>query len=43
VSGCKDEAQLKIAIVNKVWDHLHASQLLLVTPYQVGLKEHPRS
>jgi hypothetical protein len=39
VGGCKDEAQLKIAIVNKVWDHLRASQLPLVAPYQVGLKE----
>ncbi|CAK9880608.1 unnamed protein product, partial [Sphagnum jensenii] len=34
-----DEAQLKTAIVSKVRDHLRASQLPLVAPYQVGLKE----
>jgi hypothetical protein len=39
VGGCKDEAQLKIAIVSKVRDHLRASQLPPVAPYQVGLKE----
>jgi tRNA A37 threonylcarbamoyladenosine biosynthesis protein TsaE len=39
VGGCRDETQLKIAIVSKVWDHLRASQLPLVAPYQVGLKE----
>jgi hypothetical protein len=39
VGGCRDEAQLKTAIVSKVRDHLRASQLPLVAPYQVGLKE----
>ncbi len=39
MGGCRDEAQLKTAIVSKVRDHLHASQLPLVAPYQVGLKE----
>ncbi len=39
MGGCRDEAQLKTTIVSKVWDHLHASQLLLVAPYQVGLEE----
>ncbi|KAH8966046.1 hypothetical protein BDL97_03G003400 [Sphagnum fallax] len=34
-----DEAQLKTAIVSKVRDHLRASQLSLVAPYQVGLEE----
>ncbi|CAK9231015.1 unnamed protein product [Sphagnum troendelagicum] len=34
-----DEAQLKTAIVSRVRDHLHASQLSLVAPYQVGLEE----
>jgi len=39
VGGCRDEAQLKIAIVSKVKDHLRASQLPPVAPYQLGLKE----
>jgi hypothetical protein len=39
VGGCRDEAQLKTAIVSKVRDHLRASQLSLVAPYQVGLEE----
>jgi flagellar biosynthesis GTPase FlhF len=39
VGGCRDEAQLKTAIVSKVRDHLPASQLPPVAPYQVGLKE----
>jgi flagellar biosynthesis GTPase FlhF len=39
VGGCRDEAQLKTSIVSKVRDHLPASQLLLVAPYPVGLKE----
>jgi hypothetical protein len=39
VGGCRDEAQLKTTIVSKVRDHLRASQLPLVAPYQVGLKE----
>jgi hypothetical protein len=39
VGGCRDEAQLKIAIVSKVRDHLRASQPSLVAPYQVGLEE----
>jgi hypothetical protein len=39
VGGCRDEAELKTTIVSKVWDHLHASQLSLVRPYQVGLTE----
>jgi hypothetical protein len=39
VGGCRDEVQLKTTIVSKVWDHLRASQLSLVAPYQVGLKE----
>jgi len=39
VGGCRDEAELKTAIVSKVLDHLHASQLSLVQPYQVGLTE----
>ncbi|CAK9200583.1 unnamed protein product [Sphagnum troendelagicum] len=34
-----DEAQLKTAIVSKVRDHLRASQLPPVAPYEVGLKE----
>ncbi|CAM6077883.1 unnamed protein product [Sphagnum tenellum] len=34
-----DEAQLKTAIVSRVWDHLRASQLPPVAPYQVGLEE----
>ncbi|CAK9220124.1 unnamed protein product [Sphagnum troendelagicum] len=34
-----DEVELKITIVSKVRDHLRASQLPLVPPYQVGLKE----
>ncbi|KAH9542534.1 hypothetical protein CY35_13G012600 [Sphagnum magellanicum] len=34
-----DEAQLKTEIVSKVRDHLRASQLPQVAPYQVGLKE----
>ncbi len=38
MGGFRD-AQLKIAIVNKVRDHLHASQQPLVAPYQVGLEE----
>ncbi len=39
MGGCRDEAKLKTAIVNRVRDHLHASQLLPVAPYQVGLEE----
>jgi hypothetical protein len=39
VGGCRDEAELKTAIVSKVRDHLRASQLPPVAPYQVGLKE----
>jgi hypothetical protein len=39
VAGCRDEAQLKIAIVNNVRDHVRASQLPPIAPYQVGLKE----
>jgi tRNA A37 threonylcarbamoyladenosine biosynthesis protein TsaE len=39
VGGCRDEAQLKTAIVSKVRDHVPASQPLLVAPYPVGLKE----
>jgi hypothetical protein len=39
VGGCRDEAELKTAIVSKVRDHLRASQLPRVAPYQVGLKE----
>ncbi len=39
MGGRRDEAQLKTAIVSKVKDHLRASQLPLVAPYQVGLKE----
>ncbi len=39
MGGCRDEAQLKTTIVSKVRDHLRASQLPLVAPYQVGLKE----
>jgi hypothetical protein len=39
VGGCRDEAQLKTAIVNKVRDHVRASQLPPIAPYQVGLKE----
>jgi len=39
VGGSRDEVELKIAIVSKVRDHLRASQLPLVPPYQVGLKE----
>ncbi len=39
MGGCRDEAQLKTAIVNKVRDHLRASQLPPVAPYQVGLEE----
>jgi ribosomal protein S24E len=39
VGGRRDEAQLKTAIVSKVRDHLRASQLPLVAPYQVGLKQ----
>ncbi len=39
MGGCRDEAQLKTAIVSKVRDHLRASQLSLVAPYQVGLEE----
>ncbi|KAH8932739.1 hypothetical protein BDL97_19G089600 [Sphagnum fallax] len=34
-----DETQLKTAIVSRVRDHLRASQLSLVAPYQVGLEE----
>ncbi|CAM6035318.1 unnamed protein product [Sphagnum compactum] len=34
-----DEAQLKTAIISRVRDHLSASQLPLVAPYQVGLEE----
>jgi len=39
VGGCRDEAQLKTAIVSKVRDLLPASQLLLVARYPVGLQE----
>jgi len=39
VGDCRDEAQLKTAIVSKVRDHLRASQPPPVAPYQVGLKE----
>ncbi len=39
MGGCRDEAQLKTAIVSKVREHLRASQLPPVAPYQVGLKE----
>ncbi len=39
MGGCRVEAELKTAIVSKVRDHLRASQLPLVGPYQVGLKE----
>ncbi len=39
MGGCRDEAELKTAIVSKVRDHLRASQLRRVAPYQVGLKE----
>ncbi len=39
MGGCRDEAELKTAIVSKVRDHLRASQLPRVAPYQVGLKE----
>jgi hypothetical protein len=39
VGGCRDEVQLKTAIVSKVREHLHASQPSLVAPYQVGLED----
>ncbi len=39
MGGCRDEAEFKTAIVGKVRDHLRASQLPPVAPYQVGLKE----
>ncbi len=39
MGGCRDEAQLKTAIVSKVRDYLPASQLPPVAPYRVGLKE----
>ncbi len=39
MGGCRNEAQLKTAVVSKVLDHLRASQLPLVAPYQVGLEE----
>ncbi len=39
MGACRDEAQLKTAIVSRVRDHLRASQLLPVAPYQVGLEE----
>jgi len=39
VGGCRDEAQLKTAIVSKVQDHLRPSQPPPVAPYQVGLEE----
>jgi hypothetical protein len=39
VGGCRDEAQLKTAIVSKVRDHLRASQLPPVAPCQLGLKK----
>ncbi len=41
MGGCRNEADLKTAIVRKVRDHLRASQLSPVPPYQdqVGLKE----
>jgi len=38
VGGCRD-VELKTAIVSKVRDHLGASQLPPIAPYQVGLKE----
>ncbi len=38
MGGCRDEAELKTAIVSKVRDHLHASQLPPLPP-SVGLKE----
>ncbi len=37
MGDCRDEAQLKTAIVSKIRDHLRASQL--PPTYQVGLKE----
>ncbi len=39
MGGCRDEAQLKTAIVSKVRDHLRASPLPVVASYQVGLEE----
>ncbi len=39
MGGFRDEAQLKTAIVSKVWEHLRASQPPLIPPYQVGLPE----
>jgi predicted DCC family thiol-disulfide oxidoreductase YuxK len=39
VGGCRNEAELKTAIVIKVRDHLRASQPPPVPPDQVGLKE----
>jgi hypothetical protein len=30
---------LKTAIVSRVWDHMRASQLPPIAPYQVGLEE----
>ncbi len=39
MGGCRDEAELKTSIVNKVWDHLRPSQLPLVAASQVGLKQ----
>jgi len=39
VGGCRNEAELKTAIVTKVRDHLRASQPPPVPPDQVGLKE----
>jgi hypothetical protein len=42
VGGCRNEVELKIAIVSKVRDHLHASQLSPVPAYQVGVKETSR-
>jgi hypothetical protein len=39
VGACRDEAELKTAIVSKVRDHLRPSHLPPVAPYQVGLKE----
>jgi hypothetical protein len=39
VGGCRNEAELKTAIVSTVRDHLRASQQPPLAPYQVGLKE----
>ncbi len=39
MGGCRDEAELKIKIVSKVRDHLRASQIPLIAPYQVQLSK----